>query len=89
MLDRQWQRESEAKREQEHQEWLQLDRDWRNEQRRKDVEWRVAQERRADKRHWRELIWLDVVVSLIIGVVTIVAAFIERGALFPSSTPAT
>ncbi len=76
MLDRKWQLEFQAKSEKE-------DRQWREEQRRKDLEWRNTQEEKATKRHRWDLIILGIVVTLIIAIVTILAAFIKRGSLWP------
>jgi len=76
MLDRQWLLDFQAKREQE-------DRDWREHERIEDLEWREKQEQKAEGRHRTDLIIIGIVATLLICAVTIIAAFIERGSLFP------
>jgi hypothetical protein len=76
MLDRKWLMEFQAAREKE-------DKEWRESQRREDLLWREKQEKKAEKRHRTDLIIIGIVATILICLVTIIAAFIERGSLFP------
>jgi hypothetical protein len=76
MLDRQWLIANQNKRERE-------DRLWREQQRIEDLQWRETQEEKAEHRHRTDLIIIGIVATLLICAVTIMAAFIERGSLFP------
>ena len=69
MLDRQWMSDYQAKRENE-------DREWRERQEEKQRLW---QEKQSRKRLGWEIFVFGGIVTAIITIVTIVAAFIERG----------
>ncbi len=71
MLDEQWKREYEAKRED-------TDREWRAEQRRLDLGWREEQDEKAERRHRWDLIITGIVATALICGATIAAAFISR-----------
>ena len=74
MLDRQWLLDFQSRREQ-------ADREWREEQRHLDLEWREEQEKKASKRHRWDLIVFGLIVTSILSVTTIIAAYIERNSL--------
>ena len=70
--DRQWQQQQRIE-----------DQGWKQSQRIEDLKWREAQEKKAENRHRTDLIIIGIVATLLICAVTIIAAFIERGSLFP------
>ncbi len=76
MLDRKWMLNYQAAREKE-------DKQWRDDQRRRDLEWREKQEKSAENRHRWDLIIVGIVATLVLSFSAIAAALIERKIWFP------